>query len=523
MGESTEQGHGATKNENGSSCDYTSDDTCNPNTESIDLNEDASRAVIDESIDDGAALAQTQNLLIARLQRHQTTNPPNSGSFPGLQHTHPTQSSQLSQWQNIDSLFYILFLIATGIFGCIGGYYHRVRKRQQEWRELSNRELAKIQERILASRNQVEVSEHSIDTKPDDGVSVTGHGNAECTFSSTESDDAKLVKSSTDEGSPCSVDRDDDSCSIKSVNSHDSSTSIQPSSSVNNLADVRAHQQEQHEMEIASEKQRRHREQKLKRKHLVDSLQHGVADEAHQRRQRVITQEQEALMQSFDENVETTRQQTLLEELQEMERRSLLQQQNLEYNEALQQDRERAKVKASKVKELKMRQKAVHDAKCRLLRSGVQLSGDLADLMQEVSSNLSSESIDVKELRQHNQCVRVRLSLPSGQKFQAVFSNEHTIGLLHDFALVLLERERLLWSQDMQENYDIALNQSEGENEYICTDDTDYDTVISEWSDLFNRFSLVTTFPQATHDNLNLTLHQSGLTKNATLLVIIDS
>eukprot|EP00956_Cyclotella_meneghiniana_P001570 scaffold1770_cov64-Cyclotella_meneghiniana.AAC.2 len=510
--------------ENGSSCDNTSDDTCIPNTESINLNEDISSAVVvDESTDDDAALMQTHNLLMARLQRHQTIKPPNSGLLPGL---YPTQLSQTSQWHDIDSSIYMLFLIVTGIICCMGWYYHRVKKGQQEWRELSKRELEKIQERILASRNRVEVLEHSIDTKLDDVVSVTRCNSAGCTSSSTELDDAKLAKGYVD-GSSGSIDQYDHSSSTKSVNSQDAITKIQPTEYLNNLANVRAHQQEQHEMKIASAKQRRQQEQKLRRKHLVDSLQHDVADEAHQRRQKVITQEQEAIVQSSDANVEITHQQTLLEELQEMERTALLQQQNLEYNEALQRDQERAKLKALEENQLKMRRRAVYDAKCRLLRSGVQLSGVLDDLLQEVSNKLSSESsIDVEEKRQSiNHCVQVRLVLPSGRKFQAIFSNEHTIGLLHDFALVLLEREQLLRSQDMPENYAIAqeIDQSEDENANVCPDDADYVAVKAEWSNLFNRFSLVTTFPQATHDDMNLTLHQSGLIQNATLLVVVDS
>jgi hypothetical protein len=292
---------------------------------------------------------------------------------------------------------------------------------------------------------------------------------------------------------------------------------------------VRARQQKFHEINIKSVKQQRRDSQKLRQKQLLNSLQHDAANEAHRRRTETMMQEQQSLSKLSSGTLDQ-RQQTMLEELQEMERRTLLQQQNLEYLESLKVDQERAKTKALKLEKIKLQQKLIHHAKSRLVRSGVQLSGLLDDFEHKVASGIGNEGVvgNTAHMNCHycDQKVQVRLLLPSGQRFQGTFAGSHCIGLLYDFAVVSLEKKHLLRIQeDVDEDNEIVVETESGEDgdECFSLDCDDYTQIKSGWDEMFHSFSIVSNYPQKTHNNLNATLSESCLTESATLLVVIES
>jgi hypothetical protein len=408
----------------------------------------------------------------------------------------------------------IYVVLAVMIMFCCWAVWHyfRVRKQQQQWYELSNKELTKIQQRSFASTNKTKL----LKDPPESILELEGETTSkyrpspdslECSASSEDKDQTR-------QGSSCPVNCDEVSLPSVEDNNISDMVSMTKSASTNNLASVRARQQETHERRIISAKQQRLQHQKHRQQQLVESLQHDVADKAHQRRKRVISQEQESIMKPLDSNT-AQREQTLLEELQEMERHVLLQHQNQEYNESLRQDQERARIKELKMTEFKRRRQAIRDAKSRLFLSGAQLPGILDDfeLKQDTVSKINA-------MMDHNTSVQVRLLLPTGQKFQGVFAEVHCIGLLYDFALAALDRESLLWSEESL--------QKDSFDESDLDDDTsltsfDYARIQSEWNEMFCRFSLVSIYPRKIHHDLNLTLLQSDFVQSTSLLVVIQS
>jgi hypothetical protein len=424
-----------------------------------------------------------------------------------------------------------------------------VRKQQKEWRELSIIELAKIRERTLSNHpaekelttNDVsDIVTHSTDTYgsstaivPTDETSRPINRNLQSTKDHDRAHPKTSwaidndVRSANNDASrshfeiskitsmPSPVDGDVSLAKNDDIINVDA-TNIQAAISSNDLSNVRARQQELHDRKIASSKQQLRQQKKVRQKQLVDSLQHDVANEAHQRRAKVISQEQEILIKPSSRN-DTEHEQTLLEELREMERSNLLQQQNQEYNESLQRDQERARTRAFELNEFKMQQKAIKDAKYRLAVSGVQLSGLIDGYRQELT--------DESGTNQNQQNVHVRLLLPSGKKFQGVFTDSHPIGLIYDFALVALDKEKVLWSIDLTENSDLVTKLEQGHDDSALRSNFDVDYVIvrSQWAELFHTFSLVSSYPRINHNDLSVTLQQSGFIESVTLLVVIES
>lgn len=398
-------------------------------------------------------------------------------------------------------------------------YFFRVKKQQQEWYELSNKELAKIRQRSFASTNQTKM------LKDPPGSILEGYKPiSKYRPSGDVSERSKAFENKDQEyrGPSSSVNHDENILPSAEGNNISDVDIITKSASTDNLASVRARQQEIHDRRNTSAKQQRLQHQKHRQQQLVESLQHDVADKAYQRRKQIISQEQDSIMKLSGSNI-VEREQTLLEELQEMERQALLQRQNHEYNESLQQDQERTRIKELKMNEFKRRRKAVRDAKYRLFISGAQLSGILNDF--ELKTDAASKT---DTMREDKSCIQVRLLLPTGQRIQGVFADAHCIGLLYDFALVVLDKESLLWSDESLQNEYDAITDADTlhESDFDCdTSSTsfDYASIQSEWEEMFCSFSLVSTYPRKVHDDLSLTLLQSGFVQSTSLMVVIEA
>ena len=180
-----------------------------------------------------------------------------------------------------------------------------------------------------------------------------------------------------------------------------------------------AKQQEQLERNTKSAQKQLHREQTKKKEILHTSLDHATADEAYQRRQTVIAKEQ-LLLQSLrtptqhQEHAQETR-----NELEEMERVAILQEQNLEYEESLQRDQERVRQLTLENEMRLRRENAIEEANRRLVNAGVQTNAiTQSQDMSKTTKGCKSE-------------VKVRLLLSSGQRTEGIFAANHTLGTIH--------------------------------------------------------------------------------------------
>jgi hypothetical protein len=475
---------------------------------------------------------------------HENDDREHKHNLPVIEHPAQIFHTRILRSYKIDPSMYLPWALVTILLCSAVLYYCRVRKQQKEWRELSNIELAKIRERDSTEK---ELTTNDVSDNVTHSTDTSGSSTAIVPTDETSRPINPNLQSTKDDGrahlkTACAIDNDMRSANDASRSHFETSritslpspvdgdvslaknddiinvdaTNIQAVILSNDLSNVRARQQELHDRKIASSKQQLRQQKKVRQKQLVDSLQHDVANEAHQRRAKVISQEQETLIKPSSRN-DTEHEQTLLEELREMERSNLLQQQNQEYNESLQRDQERARTRAFELNEFKMQQKAIKDAKYRLALSGVQLSGLIDCYRQELTDESGNN--------QNQQNVHVRLLLPSGKKFQGVFTDSHLIGLIYDFALVALDKEKVLWSIDLTENSDLVTKLEQGHDDSALRSNFDVDYVIvrSQWAELFHTFSLVSSYPRINHNDLSVTLQQSGFIESVTLLVVIES
>ena len=115
-----------------------------------------------------------------------------------------------------------------------------------------------------------------------------------------------------------------------------------------------------------------------------------------------------------------------------MEIVAILQEQNLEYEESLQRDHSNVR-QLTLVNEMRLRREnAIEEANRRLVNAGVQTNAIIQSQdMSKATKGCKSE-------------VKVRLLLPYGQRTEGIFAANHTIGLVYDLALTILDRECLL-------------------------------------------------------------------------------
>mmetsp|Transcript_265 Transcript_265/g.524 ORF Transcript_265/g.524 Transcript_265/m.524 type:complete len:120 (-) Transcript_265:32-391(-) len=115
------------------------------------------------------------------------------------------------------------------------------------------------------------------------------------------------------------------------------------------------------------------------------------------------------------------------------------------------------------------------------------------------------------------------------------------MGLVYDFALVVLGDLNLLWNReegedgidgddDVDEEFETAEDDtlpldsatSAAATASLGMSDNNYNDHQNEWNDIFHSFSLASTFPQRTFDNdLGSTLEECGLSHGAIMLMVV--
>lgn len=282
-----------------------------------------------------------------------------------------------------------------------------------------------------------------------------------------------------------------------------------------NISNVRAKQQ----AELVSKTKSKQREkQREKKKSIIDNK---SADEAYERRMKVIAEERQQLLISRGGGGRGSHRQQPRQQQQEMERTALVQAQNLEYQQALQRDRERAQRLALENEVKLKRVKAIEAAKQRLGAAPVQ-SSDIGIPNQSNGGMICDRNDEIK----------VRLLLPSGCRVEGTFSSQQCMGLVYDLALLVLNKEQSLWKKQEQEQEEDYCSDEEEDDDSIDGDNgnsassdlegNDYNDIQKEWGEIFYPFSIVSRFPQQTYDELDTTLKDCGLSKSAMLMVVVE-
>eukprot|EP00984_Skeletonema_dohrnii_P009904 scaffold3813_cov71-Skeletonema_dohrnii-CCMP3373.AAC.1 len=253
---------------------------------------------------------------------------------------------------------------------------------------------------------------------------------------------------------------------------------------------IRAQQQKQHEIKAKLAKQQKRLAEKEKKKLIHESLQHEAADQAYERRRQVIREEQSMLQAATQEIA-------ISNEAEETERRELLRMQNLEYEESLRLDQRRLLQATIETERCRRRATALQDAIHRLEGAGIY-TADLPIIKQN--------TITAVEINDEDK-IQVRLMLPSGKRVQVTYSKYHSIGLIYDFALVIL-------------NYNLIKHISTQEVTRSTQSERKAD---DEWKELFDAFTIKTTFPPQTFEEMDLTLEQCGLQQSVMLMVTVES
>ncbi|KAL9190899.1 hypothetical protein ACHAXT_000605 [Thalassiosira profunda] len=362
-------------------------------------------------------------------------------------------------------------LLGLALLGAFVWRYCKRRMQQKEWQRASVGQLEKIRLR-------------NADTPAIDDGKIMGN--------EPETSQADAASNICDEGN---------------ISSNDNSPDVPTS---DRISRIRAKQQKQLERNALAQRER-HLQQRREKMALHNLLDHAAADAARERRKSLMAEESKLLESRRSEG----QQQNALSELEELERTALLQQQDLDYQESLQQDQERAMLVAAKRDLRRRRKEAFEQARDRLAAAGVQCDTVLGG---SASSIVGSEP----------NC-RLRLLLPSGQRVEGTFARAHTIGLVYDLALLALEREHLLWKQEESELEDADLGDVDdgAEDEQSDCDlqstANSYSSIRAEWRDIFHPFSVSSTFPQRTFDNLCETLEDGGLDQGATVMAVVES
>jgi len=258
---------------------------------------------------------------------------------------------------------------------------------------------------------------------------------------------------------------------------------------------VRAQQQKQHEINAKIAKQQKQHAEKEKKRLPYKSLQHDIADQAYERRRKVISEEHEQLM--LQGNLQQLQAHTQISELEETERRELLRLQNLEYEESLRRDQERLTQATNETERCRKRARTIEGCIHRLLRAGIHT------VHLPIIEHDSEAKVEISD----DDKIQVRLMFPSGRRVQATFSKCHSIGLIYDLTLVILNYKQRDQDEQAEETRD---NESEQRKH-------------NEWKELFDPFTIKSTFPPKTFEEFDLTLEQCGLQQSVMLMVIVES
>jgi len=132
-------------------------------------------------------------------------------------------------------------------------------------------------------------------------------------------------------------------------------------------------------------------------------------------------------------------------------------------------------------------------------------------------------------LQRGGSSVRVRLLLPSGRKVDGEFASTQELGLVYDLALLVLDKENLLYSDEDGEggiNDDTSDTDDDDQNDGLLSSygEQDYTVIQQSWQDVFFPFTIVSQYPQRSYNNfLNATLINCGLNKAASLMVVVET
>ena len=173
--------------------------------------------------------------------------------------------------------------------------------------------------------------------------------------------------------------------------------------------------------------------------------------------------------------------------------------QNVEYEESLRQDQERSLQAQIEADKCLKRARAIQHAMHRLENAGVHTT-DLPIVQQKETATEANDGDDK---------IQVRLALPSGKRVHAIYSKHHSVGLIYDLALLTLYYNQQ--DNELSTLADVADGLSE---EHRNRD---------EWNDLFDIFTIKTSYPPKTFDELALTLEQVGFVHSVMLMVIQES
>ncbi|KAL3795623.1 hypothetical protein ACHAW5_002819 [Stephanodiscus triporus] len=370
--------------------------------------------------------------------------------------------------------------------------YYQHKRQQIEWRRSSTDQLEMIRKRIHGEEHvQKNVTGDTEEMRVDVGASgAKGKSSSQQGISSDKDAHAR-------DDSDQQMDESNNHPNLDASNSHPES---------DHISEIRAKQQENLDTRIKSNHLHLLREKNEKKLMFYSSLDHLAADDAYQRRMNVIAEEQKLLRSHADIEQE----QQPFNDLEEMERIALVQQQDAEYQESFQIDRDRS-TQLALIGEIALRREnALGEAKERLAVAGVQ-SG-----VATQNKRVAGGNGDTSE-------VKLRLLLPSGEKIDGTFDAHHAVGLVYDLALLMLDRNNGLWSKESGRDNGIRdVDAADGDIYADSSDENIYYNIQREWKKLFYSFSIVSSFPQRTFDDLSLTLDDCGLSKGVTLMVLVD-
>lgn len=263
------------------------------------------------------------------------------------------------------------------------------------------------------------------------------------------------------------------------------------------VAKIRAEQQTSFEANVKLSKRNLTNQARRSSRQLNHSIDHEAADRSLERRKRAIERELRASQARLEEERELERERQRIRDAEEAERVALLEEQNAFYEESLLRDQERAS-RVALQHSMKLRRKnALDEAHARLLSFGVRC-GNVLDV-NEVKPREKSD-------------VQVRLNLPSGRRIVAEFATSHPIGCIYDLAMILLDREHMLY-EDGNPPDSVQREASESNT---------YSSVQNEWQQIFHPFKVKGNFCTQTLDELDSTFHDCNFTNSESVMVIID-
>mmetsp|Transcript_24908 Transcript_24908/g.59973 ORF Transcript_24908/g.59973 Transcript_24908/m.59973 type:complete len:435 (-) Transcript_24908:3-1307(-) len=428
----------------------------------------------------------------------------------------PQRDLQQQQLTTTDYLgIPFLLLLVLFLAGSLVWQYHKHEKQQKEWRRASTNQLDVIRRRNLQLAEDRDSPPRS--ESPEDNVRTNTHMVGDDVQASKEKKELTKQKDSCS-GQRKSAGKINQMAGSSPQNRAEGESKNHPNCEASKslpsdrISQIRVMQQEKLVLNTKTTQRQRNRQQKKKKETLHHSLNHRAADEAYQRRRDVIAEEASYILRSRPV-AQVHTEQPLPNESEELERIAVQMQQNIEYQESLQRDQELARQLLLENDRKLRRAKALADANQRLVTIGVQ-----SNTMTIQGNNVSRTSDEKGE-------IKVRLLLPSGHRVEGTFLAQHTISDVYDLALIALDEKNLLWDQENEGHDNYMIYDSSVDN--LCgstsSDGNNNPNILKEWKHIFFPFTIVSTFPRRTFDDLSITLEDCGLNQSAMLMVVVES